>query len=417
MEKTNFNKIFLDLKRLNPFLHQRFPMSNWSKFFKDKKLLSVSTNKNEINWLKIKEFGEKYILSFLNKNFSKSKNKINVLDIGCNDGYLTELIAKKGYKNILGIEPRKESVLRGQKLRSFFKYKPKAKYKICKIENLKSLNKNFDVAICSGVLHHTHNIFENLKIIMKVSKMLIIEGEFIPENLVKNDRLEKQGQLKDIIYDNKLFNTKNNKKLYGVNLEKLETTTSEGSTMEAGFVQIPTISSIKLYSKVLNYDFKLYKTQKFKNQLNSFRSIIILKKRKENKLNDINYIFEKNFLRCIVPIEILDKIKTKKKIDKKFYKKYEIVLNRLKYDLKNKIKFEYAKFYIKNRNKNNAIKLLKEIIIQKRTDWFSAYRTFFIMSFLDKKNKKRWIKITKLCNPKFPLKLLSDKEIKEIYNF
>ena len=67
MEKTNFNKIFIDLKRLNPFLHQRFPMSNWSKFFKDKKLLSVSTNENEINWLKIKEFGEKYILSLLNK--------------------------------------------------------------------------------------------------------------------------------------------------------------------------------------------------------------------------------------------------------------------------------------------------------------------------------------------------------------
>ena len=94
-------------------------------------------------------------------------------------------------------------------------------------------------------MHHTDNFYSNLKRILSITKnILILEGEFIPEKIFSNKNFIKQAQLKDLAY-----NSNENKNLFGVTIEKLETSYNDGSTIKSGFVQIVSISSIKIYSK------------------------------------------------------------------------------------------------------------------------------------------------------------------------
>jgi len=165
-----------------PFYNNQ--MSNWNSFLPKKNKRKIPKSLGIVDWHLIKKFGLINIKKFIKDNFStKQINKSTLLDIGCNDGYLTENIARLKFKKVLGTEPRNETILKGKKIRKFLAIKTYALYKKLSINQLKKLKTSFDITICSGVLHHTDNFFNNLRKILAVTKKyFILEGEFIDDS-------------------------------------------------------------------------------------------------------------------------------------------------------------------------------------------------------------------------------------------
>ena len=105
------NKLALDINSLG-----RFSMSNWSNG-----KISVGeirdSKKGNADWIKVKEFGLKNIMNFLNKIPPIKRKQMTLHDVGCNDGFLTEKFASLKFKKVLGSEPRSSTILRGKKIR------------------------------------------------------------------------------------------------------------------------------------------------------------------------------------------------------------------------------------------------------------------------------------------------------------
>ena len=252
----------------------RFSMSNWSN--KNISVGNKSENSKLANWIEIKNFGIKNTTKYIKKNFNINvRKKLSLLDVGCADGYLTENLASLGFKKCVGVEPRISSIKRGKNIRKILKIKERCKYYSKSINQIDDKFK-YDIVTCFGVLHHTNNIYKNLKKILSLSKkILILEGEFIPENLYQNKDFQIQGQLKDLIYSEKLKKLK-----YGITLHKYETSYYDGSTDKTGIVDIPSIDSIRMHADIMGYDSKVIAKNKFKNKLKTYRAIIIFNKKK-----------------------------------------------------------------------------------------------------------------------------------------
>jgi SAM-dependent methyltransferase len=409
------------LKNIFPFYKNQ--MSNWN-FFLTKENKKISYTPGLTNWHSVKEFGVKNIIKYLLDNFKKKELlKYSILDVGCNDGYFTERLARLKFKKTIGAEPRQEVILKGKKIRDFYKIETLASYKKLSIDQLARFKSFFDITVCSGVLHHTDNYFSNLKKILSVTKkILILEGEFIPEKLIKNKVFLKQAQLKDLIY-----HRKENKNLYGITIEKLETPYNDGSTIKSGLVQIVSISSIKVYAKILGYDVLIYRKKSFGGNLKTFRAIIILSKSKKKMINK-NLMIDENlqneifFLKTALPFNLIKNANTKTK-----NKKFKKILELIKIAPHDKTLLEKAKYelFYKN-NKKIAYSLLLNILNKRdiahrnidksESDWFSQYRALYLLYVLDIKNRKKakfWKDLLIQSNFYFPRQLFDLKIIKK----
>jgi len=113
-----------------------------------------------------------YIRKIIEK-FNLFSEKINVLEVGCGGGILSEEIAKMGF-NITGIDPSDQS------LRSAINHAKDSDLKIIYEngagENLPFQNNSFDVVLCCDVLEHVHDL---PKVISEISRVLKFRGIFI----------------------------------------------------------------------------------------------------------------------------------------------------------------------------------------------------------------------------------------------
>lgn len=88
-------------------------------------------------------------------NIKFDKSTLSVLDIGCANGYLLSLFKKKGYKNLLGIDPAPDCSLMAKKLYTL-------KVLPLTLSEYKSETK-FDLIIFASVLEHMNELQNNIK--------------------------------------------------------------------------------------------------------------------------------------------------------------------------------------------------------------------------------------------------------------
>ena len=393
------NKLALDINSLG-----RFSMSNWSNG-----KISVGeirdSKKGNADWIKVKEFGLKNIMNFLNKIPPIKRKQMTLHDVGCNDGFLTEKFASLKFKKVLGSEPRSSTILRGKKIRKILKIKSKSKY-FCK--TIEGIGRDFhtDIVVSSGVLHHTEDLVNNFKKLLKISKkILLIEGEFVKEDLIINKRNKKYFQAKDLIYD-----YVEKKQKIGFSINKLESNYFDGSSINTGLVETPSISKLLMIATLNNFKSIIYKKKKFKNSLNTYRAILIFERKPQDlEFKSFFLNHELIFFNNILPFHILKKIEKNKHVGKiKLNKFQHKILSNLRYNKKDKLNFEYAKYFLREKNFSKAKFFLDKIIYKPKSDWFSCYRAFALYNFIDKKNKLKWLQRLKSSNPNFPKKVLKN---------
>ena len=112
------------------------------------------------------------------------RRRINILDIGCNDGTLLDIFKKKGCKTY-GIEPTnafKDANKKGHKIfNCFFNYKNAKK--------IKKQIKDVDIISFTNVFAHIDDLdelLESLKIMVDKNTMVVIENHYLGEVIKKN---------------------------------------------------------------------------------------------------------------------------------------------------------------------------------------------------------------------------------------
>jgi 2-polyprenyl-6-hydroxyphenyl methylase/3-demethylubiquinone-9 3-methyltransferase len=102
-----------------------------------------------------------------------NSGEINVLEVGCGGGILTEEIAKMGFITA-GIDPSEQSL--NIAIKHAKESNLKIKYEKGTGENLPFQNNTFDVVLCCDVLEHVHDL---PKVISEISRVLENGGIFI----------------------------------------------------------------------------------------------------------------------------------------------------------------------------------------------------------------------------------------------
>ena len=268
------------------------------------------------NW---DDFGGSEQTSFFSKVLLKNLPKwihkkiqlerLSIVDLGCAEGELTKQL-KEVFKNskILGVDFSKDAIEIARKRFNNVEFE---------VSSIEDFNKIYDVSMCSNVLEHFYNPFEQLKKIFKqTSKIAVIMMPFQEENLHEEHfyrfdyddyKMEQEGFY--LAYY-KIINTKNYEKTYWpgkqillvyikkdyIKLEELSLDKVNNENFEA-------LLELQNNLDVLNNEKKLIEKiveEKEKTNILLKQTIGIIEQEKNNsiqntqKLSQINYFYENN---------------------------------------------------------------------------------------------------------------------------
>ncbi|MBF0518197.1 MAG: class I SAM-dependent methyltransferase [Nitrospirae bacterium] len=92
------------------------------------------------------------LIDMLNK---KSPSDTTIMDIGCNEGWLSLIFQRMGFKRIVGIDPNEANIKKAEFLKKHFGLN-NVEFILGDINNFKTTDK-FDIAVMFGVINHIHN--------------------------------------------------------------------------------------------------------------------------------------------------------------------------------------------------------------------------------------------------------------------
>jgi 2-polyprenyl-3-methyl-5-hydroxy-6-metoxy-1,4-benzoquinol methylase len=364
---------------------------------------------------------------------------VEILDIGSYDGWiLNQIYNRGGFKNLIGIEPRRANIDRGLHLRSILKIEDPARH-LCGTlddsENLQLLNR-FEFVTCFGVIHHLNDL---LGFLIQVSNTIKSDGYLLLECLTLKDDLvtsEIQAAIepKDIIYEGTQFETS----IIGV---KLESNYYPGSASQSGTVQIPTRKTLSWL--LAQAGFEILNIKAGWNENNSSNSLtsshrkeadstiilarrlepgIAIKNKKKGGLFDKTRIFEieRIFTYGVLDGEILRLIEDLvlenpdpynstlknglEELGENLNSQELKVVKALINEPLAKLKFEQAKLKLHQGALDDAREMFIDGVTNLSSDWRSVYRSFFLLANIDVENSSFWLEHGIRCNSEFPTK-------------
>jgi 2-polyprenyl-3-methyl-5-hydroxy-6-metoxy-1,4-benzoquinol methylase len=388
--------------------------------------------------------------------------KMSIIDIGSYDGWFANEIERNfNFSKIVSSEPRLKNIAKGVAVRRYLNID--SRFEI-KQENLEDIQGVFDIVVCIGVLHHVDSISRVIKKLSSVAQIgIFIETQiYEPIKFLENNYLGKVIQSKhnkrviepkDVVY----INSKDNFPVVAVSGHKYESSYFDGSTSSSQVVELPSIDGLKLNllandfsvikqhttsrdygKKLVNRDFRVYKAtilsairtkqpgvNKFmdvKESIYTYERLQFVKFLREGTIRDLE-VKQKLGLKREVAFRILSSIKKMPInvrylvfLEKKICKLFNIdleeisILTILKFDFKNKLQFEIAKFEILKGNYEKAKLLLIEVVESNDADWRSTYRSFFLLYLLSsiegsENDKIYFLELLRKSNSEFPLEL------------
>jgi len=412
-------------------------------------------NESRSEWLVDK------IVSYLIDEFTlKTLETMSLLEVGSYDGWvLTQICSRIKFLDAIGVEPRKKNIKKGEVGRKLTGIETQAHFIQGSADDVNSLfpDRDFDIVICLGVLHHVSSTYDTiLSISSKASNVCIIDTLIIPP-LPKDTNIEPYVVPVDVVY----YGEDN---LWSVAAYKYESPYGDGSRANFGIVNVPSAALIEMslrtcgFGKPIELGSDLDIFDESDQKLRRRKELLCVSKREisiqeldnrwkqkvENSedifchvilpdeiilslvklfpdFNDlelfpdvcnatkINHLDEiENAISCVI-FEGLDESSEKKILDKvpglnKQHLHIMSVIFRSPYE---KIILETSKFFLNKALPELAIKYLQMIVQKPNCDWWSFYRSCYILrKSFDKNNdhtqSKHYQDLLMLSNESFP---------------
>jgi hypothetical protein len=205
------------------------------------------------------------VTSYLMNEFSLSElENMSLLEVGSYDGWvLTQICNRLKFAEATGVEPRKKNIKKGEVGRKLAGMKTQARFIQGSADEVNSLfpDRDFDIVICLGMLHHVSSTYDTiLSISSKSSNVCILDSMIIPP--LKNDisDIEPYVNTRDIIYHGE-------DSLWSVAAYKYESPYGDGSRPNFGIVNIPSADLIEMSLRTSGFSkpLKLGSEQDFYN--------------------------------------------------------------------------------------------------------------------------------------------------------
>ena len=386
------------------------------------------------------------VRKFIVSNFSKYQiQKMTIVDIGCNDGWLLHHLSDLPFKKMTGVEPRAKNNKKRIVVREELKIKSNIEFINGDIAALK--NRKFDIVLCTGVLYHVESIPSFLKDLKKISKSWVfIESRVINQYNVGTEIIN-QAELIDLPY-------KFGQATHGISVHKLESNYSDGSSHENIVVSLPSTEAIVMYLQTMGFEkikielsakeyrdklirkdrqldgvcisAKLNNNESFKNRINHLKN-------NASALEDIyqNVTLPMNLLNLLIDIHTKGSVRIfapsinrlilkwmnpsnfqNSKLQNKLVKKLKlshdqsIIFKDIKFSPKNKIDFERAKISFGQNDFIHSMSLTNGILNSPNADWRSVYRSLYLQYRIGKLSRNHKLiresrENLRLCNENY----------------
>jgi len=122
----------------------------------------------------IHDTGKKIIFSKLDKIYENKWNELDCLDIGCNEGYFSFELCKRGVKKVTGFDARPINIEKANLVKNYFDYK-NSEFFVNDINLIESekLGK-YDLVLFLGLLYHIENPMLILRKVRDLTRKLCV---------------------------------------------------------------------------------------------------------------------------------------------------------------------------------------------------------------------------------------------------
>jgi SAM-dependent methyltransferase len=288
------------------------------------------------------------------------------------------------------------------------------------------VEKDFDLILCFGVIHHINDILgfiADLRAVLKLDGTLLLETLVMSDSLMQNE-FQDALEAKDLIYKN----SKDETSYIGV---KLESNYYPGSAITSGTVQVPALQTLLWF-----LEFSGFKVEEVlpgweksnpaellkSSHRNKAKSVLIKASAVESRFIDdqINVIVvetERNLTYGVLDINVLKSLGEAVESDSQAYgeslrksllsimeNKSEFqkeIIYSILHEPKIKLKFEFAKYELLNSG-GLSVNMLISLVGEFNADWRTTYRAFNILAQYDLANELFWKTLAKRSNPEYP---------------
>jgi 2-polyprenyl-3-methyl-5-hydroxy-6-metoxy-1,4-benzoquinol methylase len=379
------------------------------------------------------------------KNFSLDEIKqMSIADVGCYDGWILQSLSDLPFAEIVGIEPRENNIAKAKIIRELLGIPSRIKFEIGDIDALGK--QQFDIVICTGVLHHLDSIPMAIhKLRSACKKMLFLETICLSSKYISKD-FKKEIEMKDIAYFNRA-------RICGITGQKYESSYYDGSTDKLRVVSVPSIETLNMYLetegfkdiqtilKPKSYNLVWKKNRQFVNAVllsaKAGEAIGILSTEESvwiesYEMGLLKAVLDRNYIEPLYNWAQLGKLNAwnprlfstflylrapnwLSSIFLRLHKAWvkdrftlEIIKN-LKFNTTDKLCLEYGKILYREKDYQQAISVLKKVTHKLNADWRSVYRSFYLLSLIYQemgtaKESEHYRDLCLTCNLKYPIK-------------
>ena len=442
------------INALTPFDH-----GVWEGTISSGKKVSVGDNalfRSRSEWLVDK------VASYLIDEFTlKTLENMSVLEVGSYDGWvLTQICNRIKFSDAIGVEPRKKNIKKGEVGRKLAGIETQAHFIQGSADEVRELfpDRDFDIVICLGMLHHVSSTYDTiLSISSKSSNVCIIDSMIIPPLQNDINNIEPYVNTRDIVY----YGEDN---LWTIAAYKYESPYGDGSRPNFGIVNIPSVALIEMslrtcgFGKSIELGSELDFYDDSNQKLRGVKELLCVSKREisiqelDNRWKQKVESSENVFCHITLPDEIilsltklfqefdslelftdvcnatkiyyvdeiestilsiisegLDDSSEKKILDKvpELNKKHLQIMSVIFRSPYEKIIMETSKFFLNKGLPELAIKYLQIIVRKPGCDWWSFYRSCYILrksfdKIEDHTKAKHYQDLLMLSNENFP---------------
>lgn len=168
---------------------------------------------------------------------------MSVLEVGSYDGWiLTQICKRIKFFEAIGVEPRKKNIRKGEVGRKLAEIETQARFIEGNADDLTKLfpERDFDIVICLGMLHHVSSTYDTISsLCARSSKIAIIDSMIIPELQYDTANIEPFVNTRDIVYHGE-------ENTWTIAAFKYESPYGDGSRPNFGIVNIPSARLIEM---------------------------------------------------------------------------------------------------------------------------------------------------------------------------